>query len=330
MKPAENGNSFTLFNLHSDGFLVKVLLPVLLFVAGCSSLGEESDTRCSFWIDAYRGEPVQYEDILEDLANVHVIYLGERHTLRRHHAIQTQIIAELIKRKLPLAVAIEQMESFQQPILDNYNNKEINFDQLAEATDWSKRWRNFEQYRQILETANQSGVPILALNASKEAIRQIAQKGIDGLDPKTRKQLPSNINLDDPLYEKYLNRVMMVMAKVTPKRLPRMFEAQVARDETMAQVISSFLKTKQGKDRMVVVLCGAGHVCYGMGIPARVRRRLPFIKDRIILLTESGDVELSPAEKSMTREIDITHEQLRNLDKPIADYLHATNLKRNF
>jgi len=330
MKPAENGNGFTLFRLHSDGFLVKALLPVLLFVAGCSSLGEESDKRCSFWIDAYRGEPVRYEDILEDLANVHVIYLGERHTLRRHHAIQTQIIAELIKRKLPLAVAIEQMESFQQPILDRYNSGEINFDQLAEATDWSKRWRNFEQYRSVLETAHQSGVPILALNIRSKTIRQIAQKGIDGLDPEVRKQLPSNINLNDPLYEKHLNCVMMVMAKVTPGRLHKMFEAQVSRDETMAQVISSFLKTEQGRDRTVVVLCGAGYVCYGMGIPSRVRRRLPFIKDRIILLTESGDVELSPAEKSMAREINITHEQLRDLDKPIADYLHTTNLKRNF
>lgn len=120
---------------------------------------------------------------------------------------------------------------------------------------------------------------------------------------------------------------MMVMANVTSQRLHKMFEAQVARDETMAQVISSFLQTEQGRDRTVMVLCGAGHISYGMGIPARVRRRLSGIKDRIILLSESGDVELSPEEKAMSCEITITHKQLRDIDRPIADYLHVTNLK---
>jgi hypothetical protein len=76
------------------------------------------------------------------------------------------------------------------------------------------------------------------------------------------------------------------------------------------------------------VLCGAGHVSYGLGMVSRVRRRLPEIKDRVILLSQSGDLELSPEELAITRDIEITHEQLRAINRPIADYLHVRSLAR--
>jgi hypothetical protein len=95
----------------------------------------------------------------------------------------------------------------------------------------------------------------------------------------------------------------------------------------MATALCSFLASKAGEGRSAVVLCGAGHVAYGLGTPARVRRRLPDAKDRIVLLSESGDLVLSPQEQAAARPITITHEQLRQIDRPIADYLNETSLK---
>ncbi|MBN2563179.1 MAG: ChaN family lipoprotein [Phycisphaerae bacterium] len=308
------------------GSLFKVCLP-LLFLFGASCSGANGG-RCSFWIDVYEGEPVLYEDVVDDLAGVRVIYLGERHTLKRHHAIQQRIVADLVERHVPLVLALEQMEFFQQPALDEYCKGGIDFDQLAERTEWSKRWPNFEQYRQILEAARRAGAPILAINARGETVRQVARNGIDGLDPEASKELPAEMDLDDPMYERKLNRVMMVHAKVTEALLRKMFEAQVSRDETMAERLCAFLESEQGRGRTAVVLCGAGHISHGLGLPSRVRRRLPDVTDRIVVLTDSGDVELPPKMKAMARDITITHEQLHDLDKPIADYLHATNLKR--
>ena len=76
----------------------------------------------------------------------------------------------------------------------------------------------------------------------------------------------------------------------------------------------------------MIVLCGAGHVAYGLGTPERVRRRMPGVVDRIVLFSESGDLEISAQEKAVSREISITHEQLRTIQRPIADYLHAKDL----
>ncbi len=120
---------------------------------------------------------------------------------------------------------------------------------------------------------------------------------------------------------------MMVHVSATPQTLRPMIEAQIARDEAMAEALATFLESEQGRGRKVLVLCGAGHVAYGLGLPTRVRRRLPDIKDRIVLFSESGEVRLSPEEKAQARAIEITHEQLRELRQPIADYLWVKPLE---
>ncbi len=280
------------------------------------------------WIDVYQGEPVGHQEVLEDLATARTIYLGERHTLQRHHQMQTKILTDLAQKGLPLAVGLEQMESSQQSHLDRYNRGEIDFEQLANVTAWPKRWQNFQQYRPILEAARKWKAPVVALNAKSETIRQVVRSGgVDRLPPGVRKELPAKVQLQDPPYEKLLCLEMMVHVSATSQTLRPMIEAQIARDEAMAEALATFLKSDQGRGRKLLVLCGAGHVAYGLGLPARVRRRLPDIKDRIVLFSESGEVRLSPEEKAQARAVEITHEQLRDLCRPIADYLWVKPLE---
>ncbi|MGA2066155.1 MAG: ChaN family lipoprotein [Thermoguttaceae bacterium] len=293
--------------------------------------GKRADAEhASLWIDVYQGEPVQYQEVLEDLATARNIYLGERHTLQRHHEMQTKILTDLAQKGLPLALGLEQMESSQQSHLDRYNRGEIDFEQLARVTTWPKRWQNYQQYRPILEAARKWRVPVVALNAKSETIRQVVRSGgIDRLAPEARKELPAKMQMQDPPYEKSLSLQMMVHASATPQTLRPMIEAQIARDEAMAEALATFLESQQGQGRKMLVLCGAGHVAYGLGLPTRVRRRLPDVKDRIVLFSESGDVRLSPEEKAQARAIEITHEQLRELRQPIADYLWVKPLEEN-
>ena len=276
----------------------------------------------NIWIDVYEGEPLRYRELLDDLATADVVYLGERHTIPWHHAIQAKVFGDLAARGLALALGLEQMESWQQPQLDRFNRGEIDFDQLAEATGWAKRWPNYRQYAPILEAARKAKAPVVALNARSETIRRIVRSGgVDHLPPEARKELPADMQLQDPAYEKLLSLQMMVHAAAMPKTLRPMIEAQIARDEAMAEAVAAFLKSPQGRGRKMLVVCGAGHVAYGLGTPARVKRRLPGAKERIVVLSESGELQLSPKEKAQAREIEITHEQLREIKQPVADYL---------
>jgi len=302
---------------------------IFCLLAAVSARADEDQPRPSIWVDMIHGEPVSYETVLEDLASVRVVYLGESHRLERHHGIQARIVGDLGRRDVPMVLGIEQLGAYQQPHLDKYNRGEIDFDQLAEATEWAKHWSNYKDYRPIVEAAREAGAPVLALNARSSTIRQVARGGgIAKLDPQLRKELPDDIQTEDPPYEKLLNIYMMVHASVTRERLRPIVEAQIARDEQMASVLSSFLKSPAGKGRTAVVICGSGHAEFGLGTPARVRRRMPNVKERIVLLSQSGDVELTPDEVAMSREIEVTHEQLRALNRPVADYLHVRGLRR--
>ncbi len=305
------------------------VLPFMLMIAASAAAASAALSpgaeRCEIWIDLYSGEPVTYEDMLEDLTKARVIYLGERHTLERHHNLQEKIIGDLASRGVEVAIGLEMLPVDLQPALDRYNGGELAFDDFAEEVAWGKIWDNYEQYRPAIEAAHEAGAPVLALNARRELTREIARNGIDGLAPEWAEKVPEGVDTDQPDYERELLRVMMVMAHATGQSdmMKRMFEAQVIKDEIMADAVARFIASPEGENRTVVIICGAGHVSYGYGVPSRVRSRVPDIVDRIIVFSESGDVVLSEQEQAMARALEITHAQLRENRVPFADYLHA-------
>lgn len=292
-------------------------------LAGCATPGGD---RCALWVDVYRGEPVGYAEMVGELAQAKVIYLGERHTVDRHHTLQEKIVADLVAADVPLVLGVEMLEWDRQPAVDRYNRGEISFEELAAETDWEERWSNYADYRGVIEAARAAGAPLVALNARAETVREVARKTLGKIDEQTRAELPADMLLDDPMYEQHLAQVMMVHAMKSKEMMRGMFEAQVTRDETMAARLVTFLQSAAGRGRTAVVLLGAGHCAHGMGVPTRVARRMGDVRQRIVVMSESGDVELSPMMQKMAREITITHEQLRMLDVPIADYLHVVSL----
>jgi uncharacterized iron-regulated protein len=110
------------------------------------------------------------------------------------------------------------------------------------------------------------------------------------------------------------------------KTLDRIVQAQSLRDETMAQAAARFLKSPEGKDRVMLVIAGGGHVNYGFGIPDRLKRIMD-VPSRIVLQSESGELVLSEAEKSQSMPVDISHQDLKFIRNPIADYLFVVPLK---
>ena len=273
-----------------------------------------------YWLDLYSGDEASEAAVAKDLRNAGVVYIGESHTIPRHHAIQLDILKSLAKSGRPLALGMEQLEARNQPEVDRFNRGELDFDGLAKAIDWQKQWGNYEQYRAICEFAQRSGIPIKGLNAPKDVIRAVGRGGLRSLSSEQRKQLPRSIELKDPVYEKLMNILLSVHASMDPKMLRSIFEAQVARDETMAQNIAeAYGDTKS--PRTVVVLCGSGHVRFGLGTPDRVRRRLPDVQDRILLATESGQLKMSAKEKAMSRDTGLSHDDLREIARPLGDYL---------
>lgn len=282
-----------------------------------------------FWLDLVSGEEASHDEVFADLAAVDVIYVGELHTVDRHHAVQLGVLQELATRKIAATLCMEQLLARDQPTLDRFNTGELTFDQLATELNWAKQWRNFADYRGLCEFAQQNKFPVRGLNAPPDLIRTVSRGGgLAKLPADQRALLPADIDVDDPLYEKLLNLQLAVHMAMDPTKLRSVFEAQVARDETMAANITAArgLLAAAGKPRVAVVVIGSGHVRYGLGTPQRVTRRLPGTKDRIILSTESGQLKLSAAEQAAARDITITHADLRAIGRPPGDYLRVLPL----
>jgi len=283
--------------------------------------------RCAMWVDAVEGEPVAFRDMLDELGHATVIYLGEVHSISRHHDSELEVFEGLAKRGTALVLAMEQFEAFNQAVLDRFNSGVLDLNGLIRETKLERRWPGYTNYLPLLRAARSNQAPVLALNARAETIRDIGRHGLATLTPEERGSLAAEIMTNDPLYRKWLNKVLSVHMAFNPNQLDAAFEAQVARDETMAERLAKFLDSPAGQHRTAVVVCGSGHCEYGLGTPARVSRRMPGISQRIVLFSESGDLRLSEEEKKQARTIEVSHDFLRELGRPAGDYFQVTALE---
>lgn len=277
-----------------------------------------------FVIDLLMGEPIPMEIMIEDFTTVRIVYIGEIHTLVRHHELQADILRLLAARDRKLAVGMEMFSERQQEILDRWQKGTDGVSGLIRELG-KDHWTNLADYGSVLTLARELHAPIVGLNASDGLVRRVAQKGLEGLTESERKQVPAGVANIDPLHDRLLRMKLRVHKAFKGRSLDRIVLAQALRDETMARVVVRFLASPQGKDRVLLVIAGNGHLNYGFGIPHRVQRlmKVPF---RILLPSESGELVLSEEQKRQSLPVEITHEELTFIRRSIADYLHVVPL----
>lgn len=314
--------------LRLTAFLLPITILSLSAAPVAAAEQEPERKRAAFWVDLLLAEPLETEASLwEDLATVDVVFVGETHRLERHHALHEEILSHLLKAGRPLVLGMEQIEARNQPELDLLNRGDIDFDTFAERIRWKEQWQNCEDYREVVTAAVRGGARIVGLNAPREIVRQVGQTGLDALPPAQRSLLPERIHTDDPAYERLMNLLLSVHAAFDPSFLRHVFEAQVVRDDAMAAHLVAALaaarQTAGPKRPLGMVIAGAGHLQFGLGTPDRVSWRNPDLQCRILLLSESGDLVLTPTEEAMRRAIQIHHRDLVFIRRPVGDYLHV-------
>jgi len=275
-------------------------------------------------IDLLMGEPIPFDMMLDDLATVRIVYLGEFHTIARHHELQVELLRQLAEKGIKTAVGMEMFSEPQQPVLERWLQEGGSISDLVKELG-KEHWTNLRDYEALLQLARDLRVPVVALNAPDTLVRTFPRGGRQALSEAERRQIPEDLDRIDPAYDRLLRLRLRVHRAFESKSLDRIVMAQALRDATMARNIVRFLNSEPGKDRVMVVIAGGGHVNYGFGIPERVKHTSPF-SYRIVLPTESGQLVLSEAEKRESVPVHITHEDLRFIRVPIADYLHVTPL----
>lgn len=223
---------------------------------------------------------------LQPLLEADVVYLGEQHDSAADHAAQLEIIQRLQAENGQVAIAMEMFQRPFQPVIDRYLAGDITEADLVAQTEYEQRWGfPWEFYGPILRLAQEQGLPVLALNAPSEVVRQVARQGLDSLEGDDFRYIPplDQIDTTNEAYQAFVLSAFGSHGAHGHMDFDNFFAAQVLWDETMAETIATF--HQKNPDYQVVVLAGQGHVVYGYGIPDRVSRRLESpIHQHIVLL----------------------------------------------
>ena len=154
------------------------LLPVLACRCGADRPQQEHLSARILRISDHK--VVTLDDILEDLKEVRLVFVGELHDDPQHHQAQLAVIKALHEARLALAVGLEMFQKQSQEILDQWvagNLAEKAF-QKAYYSNWGLPW---PLYSDIFWYARRKKIPLIGLNISPDITKQVARKGFASL-----------------------------------------------------------------------------------------------------------------------------------------------------
>jgi len=293
---------------------------VLCTLPSCIHLREE------VYLDVHQGEPISFEEMIESLAKARVIYLGETHSLKRHHRFQLHVIRALYQEKIPLAIGLEMLPFTAQGYLDTWIEGKTEKEEFLQLINWEQIWGiDSNLYQPIFDFAREKRIKLLALNAPRKLVKKVAREGLSGLSDEEKGMLPAITHSTDE-HRRYLALALSRHKILRGEHEQYAYEAQDVWDSTMAHYVVEYLKGDEGKNKTVVVLAGSGHLAYGYGIPERVSQKLAY-SYRIILPTSSGDIEFQKEWERYIEPVELTHEDFHFIQRPIADFIFLVPLR---
>jgi uncharacterized iron-regulated protein len=225
-------------------------------------------------------------EIMAQVADKKVIYIGETHDRASHHVMELEVIKDLHRRGKMIAIGMEMFQRPFQKVVDEYIEGRIDEREFLKGTEYFKRWGyDYHLYRPILDFARSEKIPVIALNQRQEMVDKVFENGLDSLSEEERKSVPSRMDFSDEAYKRRLEKIFQEHKDIGKRNFNFFFQAQILWDETMSEAIDEFLKGHP--DGQMVVLAGSGHLEYGSGIPRRTVRRNGY--DYAIIL---NDVDL--------------------------------------
>ncbi len=227
---------------------------------------------------------LQIEQLVDQVSDRQVVFVGETHDRYEHHLNQLEIIRGLHQRHDRLAIGLEFFQQPFQKVLDDYVAGNIDEQTMLKQSEYFERWRyDYRLYQPILRYARDNGIPLLALNIEREITEQVSQSGLDGLSEEFKQRIPDEIDESDQAYRERLEEIFLQHPHASQQAFERFYQVQLLWDESMAENAADWLR--QNPEGHMVILAGAGHVIYGSGIPQRLQRRLP-VKMATIINTD--------------------------------------------
>jgi uncharacterized iron-regulated protein len=229
--------------------------------------------------DASSGAAITPADLSSRLSSVRLLLVGEEHTSMDSHRVELAVIEALVRSGRKVTVALEMFPYTEQKLLDDWTAGRLSEEEFLAPGRWYKSWGyNWLYYRDVFLSARDRRLPLVAVNAPREVVSAVRKKGFQGLTAEEAAHIPSKIDADSPEHLRLFKASFddaSFHASMDEEGWKAMLAAQCTWDATMGFQAVKSLSGETDPKAIVVLLVGAGHVQYGLGIERQVRAQWP-------------------------------------------------------
>ncbi|MDF1614603.1 ChaN family lipoprotein [Desulfurivibrio dismutans] len=226
-----------------------------------------------------------FHDIMTELADTRVIYVGEVHNRYEDHLLQLRVLRAMYQQNPKVAVAMEMFPTSVQPVIDAYVAGDIDEPEFLRQSDYFTHWSfDYRLYREIIDFARAHALPIVALNLERGITSKVfSEGGVAALSGEELALVPADRDLALPGFRQRIGSAFAMHDNDSEEDLERFsgfLQAQSLWDEQMAARMAEFLQNNPEHRLLAVV--GQGHSDKINAIPPRLARRLP-VTQKVIL-----------------------------------------------
>ncbi len=228
-------------------------------------------------IDAQTQAVIDFEGLLSRCAGADVVTLGENHDDPATHLAELAMLEGLYRLHGDVVLSLEMFERDVQPLVDGYLSGDI-FEEVFLTQ--SRPWSSYDtDYRPMVEFARENNLPVIAANVPRQLASHVTEAGMDNADFSDEEKpfMARTFEAPQDAYWEAFAATMrmpgMEQMGVTEQTIQWYYQAQVLKDETMAESVA--MASEQHPDGIVYHVTGAFHTADFLGTFARIRRDLP-------------------------------------------------------
>ena len=304
-----------------------LIFGLLIFLSACVSatavekpavrVAVQQDNACVFLGD---GAPTTWGAMVGALAHCDVVFIGETHDDAYGHALEAQLVGELITAWHGGALSIEMLERDEQKVADQWRAGEIDSLALAQQTkseSWAGKNSWVEWYQPVLDAAKLNGGVVIAANAPRKYVRMVSKDGMKALPPviSEERALFDTPSVKHPEYREDLRAIMVEMRQEDGQPTPIVFDedldkflaSQLMWDATMARSVA-----KAREKFHVVHMAGCFHIDRSGATVAEFRALRPGDTVATVSLVSSDTCEFD-FEKDINRAAFVVYTQSQHV-----------------
>lgn len=247
-------------------YLVLILLLLSPFAAFCQ------DAMAPHYkiYNTAKKSPASIDDVIAAMAKADVLFFGEEHNDSTGHYLEALIFKKLVAQ-YPGKAALS-MEMFQTDCQTVLNEYLAGFIREKNLIGEGRAWKNYKDYRAMVETAKENHLPVIAANAPTRYTNMVTRVGLadlQKLDATAKAWLPS-LPIDTATGRYYDKFGEIMGGHSGPMKI---YQSQNLWDATMANSIAQFYKANKGVK--IFQVNGGFHSEEKLGTVAQLKKYAP-------------------------------------------------------